>query len=195
MCKLGRRIVVKKKRLTDSWLSVIGQRQPSSLELVQCRGDAVTPTGLRELFRQCADSLQVMSRCRVLTWRDSDVIEWTSWYDSSFCLCRELPMIWKSEIVEAKARAECVRGSSGRGLRWRKVVYAVRDVYFDLWALKLSNQKHWVISTAADTSSLCRFFRIFILFYHLITLHTADVLVYFWHKYSTQKRIYLQKCK
>ena len=25
-----------------------------------------------------------------------------------------------------------------------------------------------------------------ILFYHLITLHTADVLVYFWHKYSTQ---------
>jgi len=55
----GRRISVKKKRLTDSWLSVIGQRHPSCLELIQCRGDAVTPAGVRELFRQCADTLQV----------------------------------------------------------------------------------------------------------------------------------------
>jgi len=35
----------------------------------------------------------------------------------------------------------------------------------------------------------------FFLLYHLITLLTADVLVYFWHKYSTEKWIYLQKCK
>jgi len=59
---LGQRIVVKKKRLTDAWLCEIGRRQPTSLELVQCRGEAVTPTGLRELFRQCADSLQVVIR-------------------------------------------------------------------------------------------------------------------------------------
>jgi len=59
MCELGRRIVVKNKQLTDDWLTVIGRRQPSSLELIKCRGDAVTPTGLRELFRQCADSLRV----------------------------------------------------------------------------------------------------------------------------------------
>jgi len=51
------------------------------------------------------------------------------------------------------------------------------------------------ISTAADTSSLCRFLRDFFLFYHLITLVTADVLVYCWHKYSAEKWIYLQKCK
>ena len=49
------------------------------------------------------------------------------------------------------------------------------------------------ISMAADTSSLCRFLRFFI-FYHLITLPTADVLVYFWHKYSTEKWIYLSVC-
>jgi len=55
----GRRISVKKKRLNDEWLAVIGRRQPSSLELIQCRGNAVTPAGLRELFRQCASSLQV----------------------------------------------------------------------------------------------------------------------------------------
>ena len=42
------------------------------------------------------------------------------------------------------------------------------------------------ISTAADTSSLCRFLRDFFLFYHLITLVTADVLVYCWHKYSAE---------
>ena len=52
------------------------------------------------------------------------------------------------------------------------------------------------ISMAADTSSLCQFLRdFFILFYHLITLLTADVLVYFWHKYSAEKWIYLHKCK
>jgi len=51
-----------------------------------------------------------------------------------------------------------------------------------------------MMSTAADTSSLCRFLRDFFLFYHLITLLTADVLVYFWHKYSAEKWIYLHKC-
>ena len=51
-------------------------------------------------------------------------------------------------------------------------------------------------ATAADTSSLCRFLRdFFLLFYNLITLVTTDVLVYFWHKYSAEKWIYLQKCK
>jgi len=59
---VGRRITVKKRRVTDSWLIEIGRRQPASLELVQCHGDAVTPTGLRELFRQCVDSLQVLYR-------------------------------------------------------------------------------------------------------------------------------------
>ena len=58
---------------------------------------------------------------------------------------------------------------------------------------KKTHSQH--ISTAADTSSLCRFLRDFFLFYNLITLVTADVLVYFWHKYSAEKWIYLQKCK
>jgi len=66
VCESGRRIVVRKKRLSDSWLCEIGRRQPSSLELIQCRGDAVTPTGVRELFRQCADSLQVCGLFNVL---------------------------------------------------------------------------------------------------------------------------------
>jgi len=53
----------------------------------------------------------------------------------------------------------------------------------------------YTISTAADTSSLCQFLQDFFKFYNLITLVTADVLVYFWHKYSAEKWIYLQKCK
>lgn len=43
----------------DDWLIQIGLRCPVSLSLIQCRGDAVTANGLRELFRECADSLKV----------------------------------------------------------------------------------------------------------------------------------------
>ena len=49
----------------------------------------------------------------------------------------------------------------------------------------------------AKLHQVCRFLRDFFIFYYilLITLLTADVLVYFWHKYSSEKWIYLQKCK
>ena len=45
--------------VTDAGLAEIGHKQPRSLSLLQCQGRAVTNNGLRELFRQCADSLQV----------------------------------------------------------------------------------------------------------------------------------------
>ena len=55
----GRHISLKKKTLTDNWLAQIGRHQPASLTFIQCRGDQVTASGLRELFRQCAESLEV----------------------------------------------------------------------------------------------------------------------------------------
>ena len=57
---LGKHIVLRKKqRVSDSWLSEIGKHAPQKLSLIQCQGEKVTANGLRELFRQCADSLQV----------------------------------------------------------------------------------------------------------------------------------------
>ena len=43
----------------DSWLSEMGKHRPTSLSLIKAEGEQVTSEGLRELFRQCADSLQV----------------------------------------------------------------------------------------------------------------------------------------
>jgi hypothetical protein len=59
MLTTGKRIVVRKRSLNDSALNRIGQHQPISLEFYQCRGDVVTPDGIRDLFRQCSDTLQV----------------------------------------------------------------------------------------------------------------------------------------
>ena len=57
---LGKVIVVKKNNnITDEWLHIIGQRRPVSLTISQCRSDKVTAKGLRDLFRNCCDSLEV----------------------------------------------------------------------------------------------------------------------------------------
>ena len=53
--------------VTDAGLAEIGHKQPRSLSLLQCQGRAVTNNGLRELFRQCADSLQVRGPELVVT--------------------------------------------------------------------------------------------------------------------------------
>ena len=45
--------------MTDQSLSEIGKRRPQSLSLIQCHGNKVSAQGLRELFRHCAESLQV----------------------------------------------------------------------------------------------------------------------------------------
>lgn len=56
----GRHICLKKRHdLYDDWLVEIGKKKPLSLILEHCHGDHVTANGLRELFRDCADSLQV----------------------------------------------------------------------------------------------------------------------------------------
>ena len=55
----GKRIVVRKRNLNDACLNRIGQHQPVSIELIHCRGDGSSPDGVRDLFRQCTDSLQV----------------------------------------------------------------------------------------------------------------------------------------
>ena len=57
----GKKILLKKKNVTDDWLTMIGKHQPTSLSFLHCYGDKVTAAGMRELFRQCSDSLQVGS--------------------------------------------------------------------------------------------------------------------------------------
>lgn len=56
----GQSVTLEKKScLTDSSLASIGKRRPASLTMSYCRGEAVTPQGLRTLFRQCGDALEV----------------------------------------------------------------------------------------------------------------------------------------
>ena len=56
----GLEIKIKKNNsLTDNILDKIAQKYPSSLTITQCNGKRVTVEGLRNLFRTCADSLQV----------------------------------------------------------------------------------------------------------------------------------------
>ena len=47
--------------ITDEWLHVIGMHRPMSLTISQCHGDKVTAKGLRDLFRNCSDSLEVLT--------------------------------------------------------------------------------------------------------------------------------------
>lgn len=56
----GKTIVLKKNQnMCDDFLEKIGSRKPVSLSLIQCRGNLVTSTGLRELFRRCSENLEV----------------------------------------------------------------------------------------------------------------------------------------
>ncbi|XP_013397233.1 uncharacterized protein LOC106164026 [Lingula anatina] len=57
--------IEKKPHFFDEWLVEIGQHHPSRLSLIQCLGNGVTVTGLRELFRHCATSLQLSDACIV----------------------------------------------------------------------------------------------------------------------------------
>ena len=58
----GKVIVLKKNNnITDEWLCAIGKRHPVSLTISQCHSDKVTAKGLRDLFRNCSDSLEVCS--------------------------------------------------------------------------------------------------------------------------------------
>ncbi|XP_069132056.1 uncharacterized protein [Argopecten irradians] len=61
---LWKYITVKKKHhLTDESLAQIGKRHPASLAFIQCHGDNITARGLRDLFRECADSLKELNLC------------------------------------------------------------------------------------------------------------------------------------
>ena len=56
----GKVIVLKKNNnINDEWLCSIGKHRPTSLTISQCHSDKVTSKGLRELFRNCSDSLEV----------------------------------------------------------------------------------------------------------------------------------------
>ncbi len=58
--RTGRTIVINKSHaINDDWLIHIGRREPNSISFLQCHGDRVTPHGMRELFRQCSESLNV----------------------------------------------------------------------------------------------------------------------------------------
>ncbi|XP_052243148.1 uncharacterized protein LOC127853062 isoform X2 [Dreissena polymorpha] len=62
---LWKYITIKKSSLDDDSLYEIAQRHPTSLALIQCKGDNVTAKGLRDLFKECADSIKELniSRC------------------------------------------------------------------------------------------------------------------------------------
>ena len=47
--------------ITDEWLHAIGMHRPMSLTISQCHGGKVTAKGLRDLFRNCSDSLEVLA--------------------------------------------------------------------------------------------------------------------------------------
>ena len=58
---LGKTIVLEKNHnMCDEFLEKIGSRKPVSLSLIRCRGNLVTSRGLRELFRRCAENLEVV---------------------------------------------------------------------------------------------------------------------------------------
>ena len=49
----------KKHDMDDESLVQIGHRHPVSLALIQCHGDNITAKGLREMFRECSETLRV----------------------------------------------------------------------------------------------------------------------------------------
>lgn len=49
----------RKQNISDEFLKKIGAKRPVSLSLIKCHGNLVTSSGLRELFRRCADNLEV----------------------------------------------------------------------------------------------------------------------------------------
>lgn len=58
---LWKEIIVKKKNnLTDNVFAAISRKRPSRLTVTQCNGKMVTMEGLRQLFRSCADTLEVL---------------------------------------------------------------------------------------------------------------------------------------
>ncbi len=57
---LGKEIALRKRNdLSDEILAKIGQKRPISLTISQCHSNMVTEGGLRDLFRNCGESLQV----------------------------------------------------------------------------------------------------------------------------------------
>ncbi|XP_071120754.1 uncharacterized protein [Mytilus edulis] len=61
---LWRYITIKKKHdMDDETLANIGHRHPVSLALIQCHGDNITAKGLRELFRECCETLRELNLC------------------------------------------------------------------------------------------------------------------------------------
>jgi hypothetical protein len=47
------------QNISDEFLVKIGEKKPVSLSMIKCHGNLVTSTGLRELFRHCAENLEV----------------------------------------------------------------------------------------------------------------------------------------
>ena len=73
MC-LGRRIVLTRHQdINDQFLEKIGAKKPVSLSMIKCHGNLVTSSGLRELFRRCAENLEVqLSFLEVFSFAYSD---------------------------------------------------------------------------------------------------------------------------
>ncbi|XP_062522498.1 F-box/LRR-repeat protein 20-like isoform X2 [Corticium candelabrum] len=59
---LWKEITIIKRQLADLWLLRLSQLRPVSLHLVCCRGGPqLTSSGLRQLFRSCADNLEELN--------------------------------------------------------------------------------------------------------------------------------------
>lgn len=54
-------VLNRNQNMCDEFLEKIGSRKPVSLSLIKCRGNQVTSSGLRELFRRCAENLEELN--------------------------------------------------------------------------------------------------------------------------------------
>ncbi|KAL4224638.1 hypothetical protein ACF0H5_015336 [Mactra antiquata] len=61
---LWKYITIKKNDIDDSCLGEIAKRHPVSLALIQCHGEQVTAKGLRDLFKDCANTLKELNVAR-----------------------------------------------------------------------------------------------------------------------------------
>ncbi|XP_060605854.1 uncharacterized protein LOC132758296 [Ruditapes philippinarum] len=61
---LWKYITIKKNDIDDSCLEEIAKRHPVSLALIQCQGERVTARALRDLFRECSQSLKELNIAR-----------------------------------------------------------------------------------------------------------------------------------
>ena len=54
-------VLTRHQDINDQFLEKIGAKKPVSLSMIKCHGNLVTSSGLRELFRRCAENLEELN--------------------------------------------------------------------------------------------------------------------------------------